>query len=343
MANYANTVLLAYLTQLSDRSNKDFRPPPYGATRAFNDYKREVIENFDELQGLESETDLQDRKVDYLRRDSQTVGSSRSASLTGAMGTSTRDSISFTHYTREFTISDDNARSNTQKAVRQFARQMENARLDIGAEIESDAVTKLGTYLNQVDPSSPWSTWDSTNYWNLVANADSDEYFNIMESEMRGRNYNGELQVVNHWPVNKFINYQMAQGVGNSANLQFQYGNKMMYTSNSITTSSDHVGTSFVIERGGLGLVDWIPAKNRAGMMGHAEWDFTQIPDPAGIFDRMALAVQKKVQDSSATGSAIGGNTQDVVWLYELSVTVGFYIPTITTQKLVNKYVLSKT
>ena len=164
MANYANTVLLAYLTQLSDRSNKDFRPPPYGATRAFNDYKREVIENFDELQGLESETDLQDRKVDYLRRDSQTVGSSRSASLTGAMGTSTRDSISFTHYTREFTISDDNARSNTQKAVRQFARQMENARLDIGAEIESDAVTKLGTYLNQVDPSSPWKTWDSTNY-----------------------------------------------------------------------------------------------------------------------------------------------------------------------------------
>jgi hypothetical protein len=342
MANYANTVLLAYLSQLADSGNKDFRAPPYGATRAFNDTKRDVIENFDELQSVEAETDLRTRQVDYLRRDAGTVNSTRAASLTGKMGTSTRDTITFVTYSREFTLSDDNARNNTQGKVRQLAKQMENARLDIGASIETAAITKLEAFKNQVDPSSPWSTWDNTNYLNSIANAEQDEYFNIIDSEMRGRDYNNELQIINHWPANKFIDHQSAQGVGNSSNLQYQYANKMLYTSNSITTSSDHYATSYAVETGSLGLVDWIPAKNREGLMNHGDFDFTQIPDPFGIFDRMALATEYKVQNSASGGANIGGNTQDAVWLYELSITVGLYISTITTQKLVNKYVANK-
>lgn len=342
MANYANTVLLAALADLQDRANKDFRPPPYGATRAFNDRKRDVIMNFDEFQGIGAEPDLRTRQVDYLRRDSQTVGSYRAASLTGAMGDSTRDTLTFVTYSREFTISDDNARNNTQGAVKKLAKQIENARLDIGASIETAAITKLEAFKNAVDPSSPHSTWDSTNYVNVVANANEDRYFNILEAEMRGRNYNGMLQVINHWPVNELINWQLAQGVGNSSNLQFQYGNQMLYTSNSITTSSDHIGTSYAVEVDSLGLVDWIPGKNREGLM-HGIKQFTQVPDPFGIFDRMALMTEYKVQDSSAGGANIGGNTQDAVWLYELSLDVAFYIPEITTQKLVNKYAFSKT
>jgi hypothetical protein len=116
----------------------------------------------------------------------------------------------------------------------------------------------------------------------------------------------------------------------------------MMYTSNSITTSSDHVGTSYAVEVDSLGLVDWIPPKNRNGLV-HGIKEFTQIGDPFGIFDRMALMTEKQVLDSSSGGTNRGGNTQDAVWLYELSVDVAYYIPTITTQKLVNKYVFSKT
>ncbi len=342
MAYYNNTVLLAALADLQDRANKDFRPPPYGATRAFNDRKRDVILNYEEFQAVQAEPDLRTRQVDYLRRDSQTVNSSRAAALTGAMGTSTRDTLTFVTYAREFTVSDDNARNNTQGAVKQLAKQIENARLDIGADIETAGIVKLEAFKNQVDPSSPLSTWDAVNYLNSIANADEDRFFNIMEAEMRGRNYNGMLQVINHWPLNELINWQLAQSVGNSSNLQFQYGNKMMYTSNSVTTSSDHVGTSYAVEVDSIGLVDWIPPKNREGLV-HGIKEFTQIGDPFGIFDRMALMTEKQVLDSSAGGTNRGGNTQDAVWLYELSIDVAYYIPTITTQKLVNKYVFSKT
>jgi hypothetical protein len=340
MSYYSATVLLAALSKLQDRANKDLRAPSYGATRAFNDKKRSVILNYDQFQADQSEPDLKARYVDYLRRDSQSVGSARAASLTGAMGTSTRDTLTFVTYTREFTLSDDVARSNTLMAAELLAGQITNARLDIGASIESAAITKLGTFLNTVDVSSPMSAWSgATAYQNVVASADEDRYFNIMETEMRMRNYNGPLQVINYGTLNELVNWQLAQSVGNASNLQFQYGNLQLYTSNSITNSSDHIGTSYCVEENSLALVDWIPPKNRNGLMNHGDFDFTQIPDPFGIFDRMALATQYKVQNSSS----IGGNTQDAAWLYELSVDVAFFIPTITTQKLVSKYALSKT
>ena len=215
---------------------------------------------------------------------------------------------------------------------------MLNARLDLGAAIETAALTKLDAFLNTVDPSSPLSTWDSVNYIGQVANANATRYFNTIGAEMKARNYNGPLQIINDGFANELVDYQIAQSIGNSANLQFQYGDKMLYTSNSITVASDYISNSYAVEQGALGLVDWIPAKNRAGMMEHGDWDFTNMADPFGIFDRLALSIQKKVQNSSAGGQNIGGNTQDAVWIYEMSVDVAFFIPTITTQKLVNKY-----
>ena len=339
MASYLNTILLTALGQLSEQSNKDLRLPQYGATRAFNDRKRNVITNYEDFAKQEAEVDLRGQRVDYLRRDTQTVNSNRASDLTGALGTSTSDSLTFVTYAREFTLSDDNARNNTQGAAKQLAYQMKNARMDIGADIETAAVAKLEAFLNTTDVSSPMSTWSSDNNWNLISNEDQDRYFNIMETEMQMRDYNSGLQIVNYGTLNEMIAWQANQGTANSNNLTFQYGNKSFYTSNTITNSSDHVGTSYVCEEDSLALVDWIPAKNREGLPNHAEWDFTSIADPFGMFDNLALAVQAKVQSSAA----IGGNTQDAVWLYEMSVDVAFYIPTITTQYLVNKYVYSLT
>lgn len=342
MANYQNTVLLDALAQLNESANKDLRAPAYGVTRAFNDRKRNVVLNFDQFQSQPAETGLRSLKVEYLRRDSGTVNSTRSASLTGDMGDSTRDTLTFVTYSRQFTVSDDVVNNNTFNAAAILANQIKNARLDIGASIEAAGITKLEAFRNTVDVSSSLSTWDSVGYVNQIANGNEDRYFNIMEAEMGMRDYNGALQVINYGTLNELIKWQGAQSVGNSSNLQFQYGNKMFYTSNSITSASDYIGVSYVVEEDSLALVDWVPVKNRESRV-HATWDFTQIPDPFGIFDGMALAIQPKVQDSSSGGANIGGDTQDAVWLYELSLDVAFFIPTITTQKLVNKYGLLTT
>jgi len=338
MANYTNTAKLDALAMLQENANKDFRPTMYGATKAFNDYKREVILNFDSFRNEESEPDLRSRKVDYLRRDTDTVNATRAASLTGAIGDSTRDTLTFVTYSREFTLSDDQARANTKGAIEMLAGQMRNARLDIAASIETDAVTKLEAFKNTVQGYRDLGTWDSVNYVSEIAQASKTEYFNYIATEMRTLDYNGLLQVINSPNANALINYQLAQGQANSANLQFQYPDFDFYWSNSVTNLSDYFCTSYVAERGALALVDWIPQKNRNNLQ-HGLWDFSAIPDPMGIFDSgLALATYKTVWDSSSADKNIGGNTQDAVWLFEMSIDVAFYIPTITTQKLVNKY-----
>jgi len=339
MASYLETVLLTALGQLSEEANKDMRLPQYGATRAFNDHKRNVITNYEDFAKQEAEVDLRSMRVDYLRRDTQTVNSYRASDFTGALGDSTSDTLTWVTYAREFTLSDDNARNNTQGAAKQLAYQIKNARMDIGASIETAAVAKLEAFLNTTDVSSPMTTWSSDNNWNLVSNENEDRYFNYIETEMQMRNYNGPLQFINYGTLNEMIKWQQNQGTANSQNLTFQYGNKSFYTSNTISNSSDHYGTTYACEENSLALVDWIPAKNREGLMNFAAFDFTSIPDPFGIFDGMALGIQKKVLQTTSTG----GNTQDANWIYELSVDVAFYIPTITTQYLVNKYVYSLT
>ena len=338
MAHYANTVLLDALSKLTDPANKDFRAPAYGVTRAFNDRKRNVILNYDQFAMQDSDVDLRAQKVDYLRRHSETLGTSRAASLTGAFGTSTRDTLTWATYTREWTLTDDNMRDNTLGA-QMLAAAIRNARLDIGAGIETAGVVKLEAFRNTVDVDSPHSTWDGVNYINKVALANEDRYMNIVENEMRQRDYNGNLQIINYGSVNEILNWQTAQGVGNASNLQFQLGDKMFYTSNTISNTSDYIGTTYTCEEDSLALVDWIPAKNREGLANHDDMTFTSIADPFDIFGPMALAVQKSVVDTSAgSGTNTGGNTQDAVWKYELSIDVSFFIPTITTQKLVNKY-----
>ena len=338
MAYYANTPLLNALSILKDGANKDFKAPAYGVTRAFNDRKRNVIENYDDFAKQRSDVDLQGQHVDYLRRHTESLGTARSSDLTGAYGTSTRDTLTWATYTREWTLSDDNMKDNTLGA-KMLAKAILNARLDIGAGIETAGLVKLEAFRNQTDVDSPMSTWDDAAYTNSVENASEDRYFNTIDAEMKMRDFNGNLQIINYGTINEVIDWQRAQGVGNASNLQFQYGNKMLYTSNSITNSSDHYGTSYVVEEDSLALVDWIPSKNREGVPVHNDFTFTSVPDPFGMFGPFSLAIQKSV----ASTSSYGGNTQDMVWKYELGIDIAFFIPTITTDYLVNKYVLNLT
>ena len=339
MAYYDATVLLNALAELSEKSNKDLRAPEYGATAIFNKYKKEVIFNYDEFNDVKNQSDLQTKQVDYLRRDTDTVNSTRTHSLTGKIGTSTRTSLSFVTYQREFTLSDGVVRNNVFTAAKTLQAQIVNARLDIGAAIETAAVAVLEANRNTVQgnrPSAGLGTWDgANNYVYEIAAADETNYYNYVRTAQRMLDYGGVLQEVHTGNLEALKYFQLAQGTANSANLQFQYPDFELNMSTSITNASDYQGTSYVVPAASVALVDWTPQKNREGLS-HGLWDFTTMPDPFGMFDRIALAIYKTVAD----GSTYGG-PQDAQWIYEMSVDVAFLVPTITTQKLVNKYALT--
>jgi len=336
MANYSYTVLLNALALLNEQSNKDLRAPNYGATKTFNKYKRQVILNYDDFAKVQKQSDLQTTQIDYLRRDVQSVAAARTHSLTGAYGLSTRDTISFTTYGREFSLSTGMAADNVFKAAQMLQNQIVNARLDIGAAIETAAVAKLETFKNTTKGSRTLGTWDSGAYVQEFAIADKANYYNYIRASLAELDHTGTFQEVHTGSLEALKFFQLAQGAGNDSNLQFQYPDFDLELSTSITNASDYFGTSYVVPSASVALVDWVPQKNRTGMMNHGLWDFMTIPDPFGIFDSLAIAVYKTVIDGSTAGGA-----QDAIYIYEMSVDVGLWCPTLTTGKIVNKFGLT--
>jgi hypothetical protein len=340
MANYSPTVLLAAIAELSDKANQDMRAPLYGATNAFAKYKKDVIVNYDSFNNVENQSDLQTKQIDYLIRHTESVASARTHSLSLALGDSLRDSLTFVTYARQFGISDGTMRNNKIAAQRFMVNAIRNARLDIGAAIETAAVAKLEANKNTITKATTGANlgaWDSTNYVLEVAHADVDDYWNLIATDMRTLDFAPTYQSIHNHTASALVKRQLAQGAGNAYNLQFQYPEFDMGTSGSISNLSDYFTTGYVVPAQTIALVDWIPAKNREGLMSHGLWDFTAMPDPFGIFDRMAVAVYKTVADGSTYGGA-----QDAQWLYEVSVDVAFFVPTITTYGLVQKYGLLK-
>lgn len=331
-----NTVLLNALAMLNERSNKDMRAPNYGATKTFNKYKRQVVLNYDEFNLVKNQSDLQTKQIDYLRRDTQSVGSARSHSLSAVYPASTRDTLSFTTYQRVFSVSWGQASNNTIKFAQQLANQIVNARLDIGADIETAAVAKLETFKNTTEGSRTLGTWDSGAYVQEFAIADKANYYNYIRASLAELDHTGTFQEVHTGSLEALKWYQMAQGAGNDANTQFQYPDFDLELSTSITNASDYFGTSYVVPTASIASVDWIPDKNRIGLDHAGAWRFDSIPDPFGIFDQLALATYETVIDGSTAG---GG--QDAVYTYEMSVDVALWCPTLTTGKIVNKFGLT--
>lgn len=336
MANYSYTVLLAALAKLNETSNKDLRAPNYGATKTFNKYKKQVITNYDEFNLVQNQSELQTKQIDYLRRDVQSVTSTRSASLTGAYGLSTRDTISFTTYAREFSLSLGTAANNVFKAAEMLKNQIVNARLDIGAAIETDAVAKLQTFRNTVRGSRTLGNWEAGPSVQEFAIADKANYYNYIRASLAELDYTGQFQEVHTGSLEALKFFQLAQGQGNDSNLQFQYPDFDLELSTTVSNASDYFGTSYVVPAQTIALVDWIPQVNRQGLPNHGIWDFASMADPFGIFEQMALAHTKTVINNTSVGGP-----QDPVYIYELSVDVGLFIPTLTTGKIVNKFGLT--
>jgi len=333
MSYYSDTDLLNAVATLKDPANaKEFRQEEYGALQAHLDYADIMIPNTAAVKESENQTD----QINYFKRSSETVGSARTVTLTGAYGDTGILEPSWTTYQREFSISVEQAQGNIESAARINAHQVKNAMIDLYEAIEDDAVSNLDTNRNTVAGNrSGLSTWHGVpSYTAEIANANKANYYNYIKTDLRNDKYNGILQEVHTGNMNAFINEYWAQGAGNDTNTAFQFPGFEYYTSNSITNGSGYFGTSYVQEVGSISAIPWIPAKNRRGIPNHGAYDWFSIPDPFGKLGQIAVFRKKDAVDMSD----YNGTAQDAVSIYEFSVDVTFLAVPLSTGKVVYKY-----
>jgi hypothetical protein len=324
MANYQPSILLDAIGLITEGFNKhELRPGYFGATQAFLKYRDYSVPDLSTIRKSPNRTTT----VKYLTRTSQSPVSARSCSVTASLGDSGTSNISWV--TKGFTLYEsaklfDN---NFYSARQAFVNDLYNGMLDAHEDLETAAVAYLEANKTGVNGGSAFmGTFDTTNDIFDVAVADKTRYYNYLKTVMRENKYRGELNVIQNVAADAIMWEQMAQGMANAANQQYQYRDLNFIESNYVTTASDYLINSYVVPAQAISLLDWIPPLNEGGRKeGAYEW--TTMGDIFGL--PITWSVFKKTECADTT--EIGGDTQDLVTKYEVTCDFGFVKAPITT------------
>lgn len=338
MANYQPSILLDAVGILSNRFNAhEMRPGFFGATQSFLKYRDYSIPDLSEIRRSPQRTTT----VRYLDKTTQSTISARSCSPTAAFGDSsaatvTWSTIGFTVYTSEKLFN-----NNYYTAQQAFANDLYGGFLNAHEELETQIVAFLEASKSGVNAGSAWmGTFDTADDIFNVAVADKTRYYNYMQTIMRENKYRGELDAVQNVAAGAVMMEQLAQGAGNSANQQYQYGNINFFESNYVTTASDYIINSYVFNPYSVALLDWIPPLNVAGKVsGENEW--TTMGDLFGL--PITWSVFKKASCDSSV--SLGGEVQDLLTVWEVTCDFGLVKApiTVSTETPIFKFGLKTT
>jgi len=337
MANYADSALLAAVGVLDKKFNsKELRKPEYGAFDAFLSKRDILIPSYRDIWKAEQQT----LTAKYLKRTSGSVTNARSCSPTASFGDSGTFDLSWKTYARTVKSSVKIFENNNYSAVQALSNDIYNAFMDLYADIEADAVAYLEAHRNGVQGNRTLNTWDAVNDVMQVVHADRDNYLNYIKTEMIADNYRQNLMDIHSVNLLAMYRQQFAQGASNDENLKFQFPGFTHHMSQSITNSSDAFGTSYIVEDGGIAVLDFIPFLNRMGKKADGGEVWTTMPDPFGY--PLTWSVYRTDGCADTSGGGLGGSTQDYVVIYEISIDLTFQSAPLTTtdETVIDKYQL---
>lgn len=316
-ADYSDSVLLDGIGKLTTLMNeKTLRREQYGALDAYVLNREFSLPELAELRTAERRA----VKTKYLKRTSGTPGSSRTCTPSASLGDSGNIDITWTTYSDTFKTTDKVFRNNEFSSSNQLANDMFNTFLDLYTKIETDVVAHLEANKTGVNVGT-LGTFDTVNDIMEIANADRDNYLNYIRTMMLANKYSGTLIDVHTINLDALYREQRNQGESNDRNDAFQFSGFDHFPSLSITNASDHFGTSYILETNSVAIADWIPAANREGVrQGDRTW--TTMPDPFGYPWSWSVFRVESCSDTSSEG----GNTQDPVITWEVSLDLSLNV-----------------
>lgn len=336
LGNYLDSVLLDAVGIMDKKfQEKELRMPIFGAINSMLTKRGLLIPGHDEIRKAEQ----QQVTAKYLERSTQTVGNTRSCTPTCHFGDSGTLDLTWETYLVTVCASNKMFENNYFNAQQQLQNDIYNAFFDAYLEIECDIIAFYEANRSGWQGNRTLNTWDAVNDVMQVACADRDNYFNYIKTDMYALRYRQTLMDIHQINLRAMMAQQQAQGPCNDENLQFQYPGFVHYDTECITNGSDIFGTSYIIEEGGVALLDWIPLKNRMGEEAKSGPVWTTFADIFKSPWTWALYIIDGCEDTTAKG----GMTQDYTKTYEFSLDLSFNVAPLTENALetpIQKYEL---
>lgn len=270
----------------------------------------------------------EDRAVNayFPIRQTATGGTARAALHTRARGDSLAEAITWTTFSEPFSISIEQANNNILSFAEMFASTQRNAVLNLINRIDVWYVAQLIAEKTQVNNGGGFGTWDGVGFDYRVANADQRLFFSNVKAMMENNDYTLNLTGIVDSAGGVLAHDLANQGNANDRNTEYQfsgYDTVQTTTRTILDVPTTYAASGIFFETGLVGVVPWIPQKNRKSI------NPAKIMDNVGDFGQMMLPeldipVAISAYSTRADASANNGSAQDVVIQYELSVDVGF-------------------
>jgi hypothetical protein len=260
-----------------------------------------------------------------VSRIARFLGSARSHNHTGDKGDSFALTPTWGTYSDTFSKSlkeaDNNFLTDEEMLIGLFANSFRN----FAEGLESEAQDFLVEGRSTVGAASPLATFDATDDLYTIASANIDSAMQYAKAVMETNNLKGEYVCFADSLAYTRFEKNMNQGQGNATNLGFMYSGVEMIHSIGLdaviasnTAGTYNQGTFILVPTDALASLDWIPKQNRDGVE-TTEQTYASIFNP---IDGMDYALHRFAERSNQ--SSAGGQTQDELTQYELSVDIAF-------------------
>lgn len=294
------------------------------------------IPNADELR----KSALRPVEVYYLKKIAAQAGTAKAYNHTGTYGDSGKMTLSYVTHVETFSLPRKIAQNNIYQYQEMFNNLYEEHWKNLRTRHDTTALAFL--YANRVQLSAATmdaqmasanpGSFNETNYALEIAFANQKLFVQKAKNAMRARYLTGEYDVISDLQLAAQMEFDLNQGAGNNVNTSFQYNGITVATTQDVVDPSYALGSSLWLPKGQFAGLNWNDPYNKAPMTqdeGGPVGTLGTAPDPFGSGAIGDISMYTQRADTSA--NTYGGDTQDIVDQWEISLCVGYAVPPLST------------
>lgn len=323
MANAANSVLVAGQAKFNDRMlGAEWKLPEISAIKSAS-LAEMANPAFREIRTSENRTIT----AKFPVRQTATGGTVRVAAHTGSNPDTNTETITWSKYVEDFSISMGLAENNLYEWTELYAAAKRNAILNLLTRIDAAYVAALLADESTASAGGGHGTFDAATDEFQIPNTYEDNFFGEVKAMMRKNLYTGQLVMIVDSQAAVLADKLGRDGAGNASNTaaQLMGYSSILPTSRTLLSTSTYDGSGIVYQNGLVGVNFWTPPKNRKTInaekaMMDSVGDFGQftVPELPGITFAHSIYAGRSDQ------SGAGGNEQDVLIHEEISVEMAY-------------------
>lgn len=337
MANYALSVLAkgqAVVTAANQMPEQRRKQPTVMELALKN--QQYSIPNANELR----KSDLRPVEVYYFKDVAAGSGVAKAHNHTGTFGDSGKVELTYVTHVEKLQLPRKIAQNNIMQYQQMFTNLYEMKWKNLRTRHDNSALAFLianrmqlsAAVVNPQIASANPGTWNDTLYALEIAANQSTRFAQKIKMLMQARQYQGEYDVVSDLQIAGELDFASQQGAGNAANYAWQFNGLNIARTSDVVSSDYANGAALILPRYMFSALQWNDPLNRSGNVNSGENEVGSlgtISDPFGSGAVADISFYTKRADTSA--NTTGGSTQDIVDEYELTLTVAYALPPLST------------